>query len=57
MKYPVGYIIPSGMILGYSMDRRDSKLIYFKRYRIKFETEYPTGRYIRETILRDGGIS
>ena len=42
MKYPVGYIILSDMILGYNMDRRDSKFISFKRYRIKFKTGYPT---------------
>ena len=57
MEYPVGYTISSDMILGYNMDRRDPKPISFKRYRIKFETGYPTGRYIRGTIPRDGGIS
>ena len=43
MGYPVGYIIPSGMVLEYNIDRRDSKSISFERYGIKFKTEYPTG--------------
>ena len=50
MGYPVEYTIPSDMVLKYSIDRRDSKLISFKKYRIKFKTGYPTGRYIRRTI-------
>ena len=53
MGYPVGYTIPSGIILGYSMDRRDSNFISFKRYEIKFKIGYPTGWYIRRTIPRD----
>ena len=53
MKYPVGYTIPSGIILKYGMDRRDSNFISFKRYRIKFKTGYPTKWYIRGIILRD----
>ena len=43
MEYPVGYIILSNMVLRYSIDRRDPKFIYFKRYGIKFKTGYPTG--------------
>ena len=54
MGYPVGYTIPSGMVLGYGMDRRDPKPISFERYGIKFKTGYPTGWYIRGTIPRDG---
>ena len=57
MEYLVEYIISSDMILRYSMGRRDPKSISFKRYEIKFKTGYPTGRYIRGTIPRDGGIS
>ena len=38
MGYPVGYIMSSGMVLGYGMGRRDPKFISFKRYGIKFET-------------------
>ena len=53
MGYPVGYTIPSNIVLGYNIGRRDSKFISFKRYRIKFKTGYPTGWYIRRTILRD----
>ena len=40
MKYPVEYIILSNIVLRYNMSRRDSKLISFKRYRIKFKTGY-----------------
>ena len=43
MRYPVEYIILSDIILGYNMDRRDSKFISFKRYEIKFKTKYSTG--------------
>ena len=50
MGYPVGYIILSGIILKYGMGRRDPDSISFKRYGIKFKTEYPTGWYIRGTI-------
>ena len=57
MEYPVGYTISSDIILEYSMDRRDPNFISFKRYEIKFKTEYSTGWYIRGTILRDSGIS
>ena len=53
MEYPVGYTIPSDIILGYGMNRRDSKLISFERYGIKFKTGYPTGWYIRGTIPWD----
>ena len=53
MGYPVGYIISSGMVLGYGMGRRDSKPISFERYGIKLKTGYPTGRYIRGTVPRD----
>ena len=53
MGYSVGYIISSDIILGYSIDRRDSKFIPFKRYEIKFKTGYFTGCYIRRIILRD----
>ena len=53
MGYPVGYPIPSDMVLGYNMDRRDPNPISFKRYEIKFKTGYPTGWYIRRTISRD----
>ena len=53
MEYPVEYPIPSGMILRYNIDRRDPNSISFKRYGIKFETEYPTGWHIRGTIPRD----
>ena len=42
MEYPVGYTISSGIILKYSMGRRNSKFISFKRYKTKFKTEYPT---------------
>ena len=54
MEYPVEYTISSDMVLGYNMGRRDPKPISFKRYGTKFETGYPTGRYIRGTIPRDG---
>ena len=54
MKYPVGYTIPSDMVLGYNIGRRDPNSISFKRYRTKFKTGYPTGWYIRGTIPRDG---
>ena len=53
MGYPVGYIIPSGIVLGYDIGRRDPNPISFKRYEIKFETGYSTGWYIRETIPRN----
>ena len=53
MKYLVEYPILSGIVLGYSINRRDPDSISFKRYRIKFKTGYPTGWYIRETIPRD----
>ena len=53
MGYPVEYPIPSGIILKYNINRRDSNLISFKRYKIKFKTGYPTGWYIRRTIPRD----
>ena len=53
MGYPVGYTIPSGIILRYNMSRRDPNPISFKRYGIKFKTGYPTGWYIRGTISRD----
>ena len=43
MKYLVEYTISSGIILEYNINRRDSKFISFKRYRIKFKIEYPTG--------------
>ena len=43
MEYPVGYIILSDIILRYDMNRRDSKFISFKRYKIKFKTGYFTG--------------
>ena len=43
MGYPVGYIISSGIILGYNIGRRDPDSISFKRYRIKFKTGYSTG--------------
>ena len=43
MEYPVEYIIPSGIVLGYGIDRRDPKFISFERYGIKFKTGYPTG--------------
>ena len=42
MEYPVGYTISSDIVLGYSISRRDSKFISFKRYKIKFKTEYST---------------
>ena len=42
MEYPVRYIILSDIVLEYNMDRRDSKFISFKRYKIKLKTEYPT---------------
>ena len=51
MEYPVEYIILSGIVLEYSMGRRNSNSISFKRYKIKFKTGYPTRRYIRGTIL------
>ena len=54
MGYRVGYIILSDIILEYDMGRRDPKHISFKRYGIKFKTEYPTEWYIRGTIPRDG---
>ena len=54
MGYPVEYTISSGIVLGYSMGRRDPKLISFERYGTKLKTRYFTGRYIRGTILRDG---
>ena len=41
MEYPVGYTIPSGIVLGYGMGRRDPKPISFERYGIKFKTGYP----------------
>ena len=47
MGYPVEYLIPSGIVLGYNMSRRDSNPISFERYRTKFKTGYPTGWYIR----------
>ena len=53
MEYPVGYSIPSDMVLEYDMGRRDPDSISFKRYETKFETGYPTGWYIRGTIPRD----
>ena len=43
MGYSVGYIISSGIVLGYNMNRRDSKSISFERYEIKFKTGYSTG--------------
>ena len=43
MEYPVGYIIPSNIVLEYNIDRRDSKFISFKRYKTKFKTKYSTG--------------
>ena len=43
MGYPVKYIILSNIILGYNMDRRDSKFISFERYEIKFKRGYPMG--------------
>ena len=42
MKYPVEYTILSDIILRYSIDRRDPKLISFERYKIKFKTGYST---------------
>ena len=42
MRYSVEYTILSDIILGYNMNRRDSKLISFKRYQIKFKTGYTT---------------
>ena len=42
MEYPVEYIILSDMILEFSMNRRDPKLISCKRYEIKFKTGYFT---------------
>ena len=42
MGYPVGYTIPSGMVLGYGMGRRDPNPISFKRYGTKFKTGYPS---------------
>ena len=53
MEYPVGYTIPSNMVLGYDMSRRDPSSISFERYGTKFKTGYPTGWYIRGTILWD----
>ena len=53
MEYPIEYPIPSGMVLGYSIGRRDPDPISFKRYEIKFKTGYPMGWYIRGTIPRD----
>ena len=53
MGYSVGYTISIDIILRYSINRRDSKFISFKRYKIKFKTGYPTAWYIRGTILRD----
>ena len=53
MGYPVGYTIPSGIVLGYNINRRNPNFISFKRYEIKFKTRYLTGWYIRRTILRD----
>ena len=50
----MGYTIPSGMVLGYGMGRRDPKPISFERYGTKFKTGYLTGWYIRRTIPRDG---
>ena len=43
MKYLVKYTILSNIVLEYSMDRRDSKFISFKRYEMKFKTGYFTG--------------
>ena len=43
MEYLVEYTISSDIILGYNINRRDPKLISFKRYKIKFKTGYPTG--------------
>ena len=53
MKYSMEYIIPSDMILGYDINRRNSSSISFKRYETKFKTGYSTGWYIYRTILRD----
>ena len=53
MGYFVEYIISSGIILEYDINKRDPKLISFKRYGIKFKTGYPTGQYIRGTISRN----
>ena len=50
----MGYLILSGIVLGYGMGRREPDFISFKRYGIKFKTGYPTGWYIRGTIPRDG---
>ena len=54
MGYHVEYTILSDIILRYNINRRDPKLISFKRYKIKFKTGYLTGWYIRGTIPRDG---
>ena len=43
MEYPVGYPIPSGIVLGYNINSRDPDSISFKRYEIKFKTGYSTG--------------
>ena len=51
MGYPVRYTISSGIVLGYSIGRRDPNSISFERYGIKFKTGYFTGWYIRRTIL------
>ena len=48
------FSIPSGMVLGYDMGRRDPKPISFKRYGTKLKTGYPMGWYICGTIPRDG---
>ena len=42
MKYPIKYTISSDIVLKYNMGRRDPKFISFKRYKIKFKTEYST---------------
>ena len=55
MKYPVGYIILSDMVLRYGIDRRDPKFISFKRYGIKFKTGYLTGWYIRRISYSPSG--
>ena len=43
MGYPVGYTIPSDIVLEYNMNRRDPSSISFKRFGIKFKTGYSTG--------------
>ena len=42
MEYPIEYTILSDIILKYSINRRNSKFISFKRYKIKFKTKYST---------------